>query len=183
MYPSISALIRFICDAIDEYSGDKEVKPLRGFDVYVHDKNKDKGESVYKWVDMGLVVSTNKVNRPDRVDEGRPDYLNMLTVIEAQIGSRNRDSLMNLCAYTWNLLARPYTRRFAWGLRFVQNTALAYVFGKGYVVSSNVMELGCEQGRRDFVRMLAYWSFCSIEQMGFDPSDQENLGTEDFSKL
>ncbi|KAJ2230760.1 hypothetical protein IWW45_005684 [Coemansia sp. RSA 485] len=174
MYPCVSELVRFICDAIDDYTKDKDIKPLRRFEVYVHDKNRSKGRHVREWVDMGLVISSNKVTPSFDANPGEPDYWNMLAVIETQPTGSYFHSEENMCEYARNLLGGPTNRRFAWGMGICNGCIGLYIIENDHIIRDSTITFMDGYGGLDFVTLLVFWSFCSVDQLGFDPSVRYN---------
>ncbi|KAJ2752365.1 hypothetical protein GGI19_003881 [Coemansia pectinata] len=68
------------------------------------------------------------------------------------------------------LFAGQHNRRFAWGLTTSWRAINAYVFGPDDIWSSTEMDITSAEGRLAFISLLADWSLCSVDRLGFDPT-------------
>ncbi|KAJ1809185.1 hypothetical protein LPJ75_004436, partial [Coemansia sp. RSA 2598] len=75
-----------------------------------------------------------------------------------------------LVRYTREVYDKQHNRRFAWGLTICGLDLRVCVFGANYILASEKFDLKAESGRRQFVRMLVYWSFCEEHRLGYDPT-------------
>ncbi|KAJ1839993.1 hypothetical protein LPJ70_004838, partial [Coemansia sp. RSA 2708] len=81
----------------------------------------------------------------------------------------------------WQLSQRTHTlhsaqlnRRFAWGLTVCGTHVRACLFGNDDILTSEVMDVATESGRKQFATLLVNWAMCEDHRLGYDPTVRYN---------
>ncbi|KAJ2854543.1 hypothetical protein FB639_006353, partial [Coemansia asiatica] len=127
MYPCITALFRYVEDAIDRSSAADDIK--RRLKVYSKSDATPDGADDYRRIDIGLTfkrklpdddVNDDASDELDELDElNEPNYNDMLAVIEAKrLVSEQTRAYQQMYIYTRNVYPEQHNRQFVWGFTF-----------------------------------------------------------------
>ncbi|KAJ1878898.1 hypothetical protein LPJ57_003148, partial [Coemansia sp. RSA 486] len=174
MYPSIAALLRLIDKELVKYSENsskapQHIKPNRQIQVFEkYDVNPEQMDTDRK-IDMALYLSKDG----EQITGAKPDYEYIFAVVEAKISSIDSEQFKaykQLIAYSYDIYTRQINRRFAWGFTVCSTLFRACVLSNDKVYSSENMDVSTKEGRAALVQLLADITYCSDDQLGYDPT-------------
>ncbi|KAJ1936313.1 hypothetical protein GGF37_005660 [Kickxella alabastrina] len=190
MYPCITALLCFIARAIqwlDQHktpSGNQsllrrlvlpsctadtvleDAQDAERIDIGVELKPRDAPvcDTVFKWKNVAKLT---------RASAGKVWYSSLFGIIEAKTGSSAADKLgaaSQVLRYIRNVHANQHDRRFPWGWTICGSVISAYVFGPHYVLQSHEFDIRTKPGLREFVHVIANYSYTEDYRLGYDPT-------------
>ncbi|KAJ2847261.1 hypothetical protein J3B02_004208, partial [Coemansia erecta] len=187
MYPCITALFRYVEDAIDRSSAADDIK--RRLKVYSKSDATPDGADDYRRIDIGLTfkrklpdddVNDDASDELDELDElNEPNYNDMLAVIEAKrLVSEQTRAYQQMYIYTRNVYPEQHNRQFVWGFTFCASVVRACILGHDNVFSSLDMDVSTDEGLKAFVKLAVDMTFCESDQLGYDPNISYNLESD-----
>ncbi|KAJ2843527.1 hypothetical protein IWW36_005534, partial [Coemansia brasiliensis] len=189
MYPSIMALFEFVTGCIWRLSagagaGADNAQPLRRILPFRNADRNPKYSEDRSRIDLGLTCealdgndmfqrddASDDIEMPMRLD--KPSYRRLFAIVEAKGGATSKDQAAafdQLIQYSKNAYAVQHNRRFVWGITVCGAVAKVCAFGPNFMLASTAMDLTSEGGRSELIRLIACWSFCELDKLGYDPS-------------
>ncbi|KAJ2724823.1 hypothetical protein GGI07_001675 [Coemansia sp. Benny D115] len=187
MYAPIKALFAYIASEIKNEADQSNYRgSFRTFETYEKpDQNSDDADDSRR-IDLGLQLNVHDGN-----DGGSDDpysnlysgskiadrllYSRLLAIIEVKASVDDQpDAYGLLLMYTRNVYLCQHDRRFVWGFTICNRFLRACVFSNDIIYSTFDIDLATQDGRKELVTLLCNMSFCSIEQLGYDPTIRYN---------
>ncbi|KAJ1947134.1 hypothetical protein GGF37_000655 [Kickxella alabastrina] len=108
----------------------------------------------------------------DTAVDNRCWYWTKISAVAISDGKSESDetkAYLQLFWYARNIFKYQHFRRFAWGLAVSNRVVQASIFAPNFAAGSADMDVRTAKGRREFVRLLVYWSFNTTYEWGLDP--------------
>ncbi|KAJ2603092.1 hypothetical protein H4R99_002470 [Coemansia sp. RSA 1722] len=180
MYPAIESLLAFISVAINQAheqiteatdTGFSQPLPRSLATPNQFDRKPAGADSNHR-IDMALNtkhVPSAIVDENGKQDSQRPDYSDMLAVLEAK-GSVDKqdDAYAQLIEYSRNIYPHQHNRRLVWGLTVCKNALRICILQNDALVASPPIDLKSAEGRLALVRWCTNVSLCDEDQLGYD---------------
>ncbi|KAJ2706039.1 hypothetical protein FB645_001902 [Coemansia sp. IMI 203386] len=180
MYPAIESLLAFVSVAIKkaheqitEATDTSFSQPLpRSLATPNQFDRKPAGADSNHRIDMALNTKHEPsaiVDENSKQDSQRPDYSDMLAVLEAKSSvDKQDDAYAQLIEYSRNIYPHQHNRRFVWGLTVCKNALRICILQNDALIASPPIDLKSTEGRLALVKWCTNVSFCDEDQLGYD---------------
>ncbi|KAJ2158605.1 hypothetical protein GGF46_003640 [Coemansia sp. RSA 552] len=173
MYPSLQSFFclvaYFVKDAVDH---DHDLAKVCQLILPFTATNRKPGDaSSNSQLDVSLAAC--KMSSPV-APQGDLNYRSIFAILEAKvIGNRSligakSEANTQSWEYMRELNSKQPQRRFSWALATADTAVWASILTNDCVHESDMMNVATSEGRRELIRLVVGWSFCSWGQLGYD---------------
>ncbi|KAJ2393376.1 hypothetical protein H4S02_000242 [Coemansia sp. RSA 2611] len=126
-------------------------------------------------IDVAIATEVDSTSQVSESQIDGPCFKNAaLSIGVKRFPSEQNRAYWQLAQRTHTLHSTQINRRFAWGLTVCGTHVRACLFGNDDILTSEVMDVATESGRKQFVTLLVNWAMCESQRLGYDSTIRYN---------